>query len=262
MAKFLSIDGVGRLLSNIAKKYSEIGHKHSYDDIDGGPKIPTHVSELINDKGYINTDMNTTYQLKLDSDGGIALEGSDGSFYKVDPGDLVQIDGGLSYDSVNPVENRVITNALKDLVPNTRTINGLPLTEDINLTAEMFGAEAYGTAEEKIGQHDIDSNAHYDLRMSLQELTTRLNTVADSDDSTLDQLSEIVAYAKSNEDLIYNITTQKVNVTDIIDNLTTVVSNKPLSARQGTIIASKLDELEDHLRSKTDVQIITWEADD
>lgn len=262
MAKFLSIDGVGRLLANIANKYSQIGHKHSYEDISDGPKIPTHMSELINDKGYINTDVNTTYQLELDDDGSIVLTGSDGSFDKVKPTGLVQVDGALSEDSANPVENRVIANALKDLVPNTRTINGLSLAEDINLTAEMFGAEHAGAAEEKIGAHNEDTNAHYDLRMGLQALNARLSMIADSDDSTLDQLSEIVKYAKDNTDLIYSITTQKVNVDDIVDNLTTVAASKPLSARQGTIIASKMDELEDHMMRKTDVQIITWEADD
>lgn len=261
MAKYLSIDGVARLLSNIAKKYSKVGHTHQHDEIKNLPPIPTKLSELVNDRGFINSDMNTTYQL-ISEEGYIKLVGSDGSLYRVEIGDIFSIDGGLSEDSSNPVENKVITEAIKELVPKTRMINNIPLTEDIYLSAEMLGAEIAGTAEAKIDTHNTDGNAHYDLRMEVQELSNRLNTVADSDDSTLDQLSEIVDYAKANENLIYSITTQKVNVTDIVDNLETTVSNKPLSARQGTIIASKLDELEDHLRSKTDVQIITWEADD
>ena len=66
-------------------------------------------------------------------------------------------------------------------------------------------------------------------------------------------MSEVVAYVKSNKSLIDAITTSKINVSDIIDNLTTNVSNKPLSAAQGVklkalidaiIVPTKLSELE------------------
>lgn len=46
-----------------------------------------------------------------------------------------------------------------------------------------------------------------DLSALISALTERLNTLADSDDTTLDQLSEIVAYIKNNKDLIDGITT-------------------------------------------------------
>ncbi|MCI9448179.1 MAG: hypothetical protein HFH36_12500 [Lachnospiraceae bacterium] len=49
----------------------------------------------------------------------------------------------------------------------------------------------------------------------ISELEKRLNAIADSDDITLDQLSEIVSYIKNNKELIDGITTSKVNVSDI-----------------------------------------------
>ena len=61
-------------------------------------------------------------------------------------------------------------------------------------------------------------------------LSAKLNALADSDDTTLDQLSEIVAYIKNNKSLIDGITTGKVSVDDIVDNLTSTAANKPLSA--------------------------------
>ena len=81
------------------------------------------------------------------------------------------------------------------------------------------------------------------VRASLQQLTTRLNTLADSDDTTLDQLSEIVAYIKSNKSLIDNITTGKVSVTDIVNNLTSTATNKPLSANQGRALKALIDAI-------------------
>lgn len=72
-------------------------------------------------------------------------------------------------------------------------------------------------------------------------LTTKLNALADSDDTTLDQFSEIVTYIKNNKSLIDGITTGKVSVDDIVDNLTSTAANKPLSAKQGKALKDMID---------------------
>lgn len=95
----------------------------------------------------------------------------------------------------------------------------------------------------QINAHNTSTSAHNDIRTLISDLTTRLNAIADSDDTTLDQLSEIVAYIKSNKTLIEEITTNKVNVSDIIDNLETNVSNKPLSAAQGVALKALIDAI-------------------
>lgn len=82
--------------------------------------------------------------------------------------------------------------------------------------------------------------AGYDM---VTELKTRLNALADSDDITLDQLSEIIAYIKSNRSLIENVTTNKVSVVDIIDNLTSTATDKPLSANQGKVLKDLITSL-------------------
>jgi hypothetical protein len=74
-------------------------------------------------------------------------------------------------------------------------------------------------------------------------LANRLAALADSDDTTLDQLSEIVAYIKNNKTLIDNITTGKVSVSDIVDNLTSTATNKPLSANQGRALKALIDAI-------------------
>ena len=110
-------------------------------------------------------------------------------------------------------------------------------------TADEVGADAEGTAESKVSEHNTKTDAHNDIRILIKELTTRLNTLADSDDTTLDQMSELVAYIKDNRELIEGVTTNKVNVSDIIDNLTTNVGNKPLSAAQGVVLKGLIDAL-------------------
>lgn len=110
-------------------------------------------------------------------------------------------------------------------------------------TATEVGADASGTANTKVSEHNVSEEAHNDIRLLVQGLTQKLNTLADSDDDTLDQLSEIVTYIKNNKSLIDGITTSKVNVSDIINNLITNVSNKPLSAAQGVVLKSLIDEI-------------------
>ena len=95
----------------------------------------------------------------------------------------------------------------------------------------------------QIGTHNSATDSHNDIRLLVEGLTTRLNALANSDDTTLDQMSEVVAYIKNNKTLIDGITTNKVNVSDIINNLTTNVSNKPLSAAQGVALKALIDAI-------------------
>lgn len=108
-------------------------------------------------------------------------------------------------------------------------------------SASDVGAEAAGTASAQVGAHNTSGAAHADLRALIEGLNNRLNALADSDDTTLDQLSEIVAYIKSNKALIDAVTTGKVSVSDIVDNLTTNASGKVLSAAQGVALKAMID---------------------
>ena len=115
--------------------------------------------------------------------------------------------------------------------------------EKPSYTASEVGADATGTAESKVSDHDVSDTAHNDIRLLIEGLTTRLNALADSDDTTLDQMGEVVAYIKSNRSMISSITTDKVNVTSIVNDLTTNVANKPLSAAQGVALKALIDEM-------------------
>ena len=78
----------------------------------------------------------------------------------------------------------------------------------------------------------------------LKALIDNINTILQSDDTTLDEIQEIVNYIKNNKSLIDGITTSKVNVSDIINNLTTTATNKPLSANQGKVLKDLIDGLQ------------------
>ncbi len=143
--------------------------------------------------------------------------------------------------TLNGYVGSMINNAVPEL-DTTLSIAGK--SADAKATGDAIRAlseEIVTTSESKVAAHNTGTDTHSDIRLLIQGLTDRLNALADSDDTTLDQLSEVVAYIKSNRSLIEAITTNKVSVADIVDNLTTNVSNKPLSAAQGVALKALID---------------------
>lgn len=119
-------------------------------------------------------------------------------------------------------ENNIVSNLTSEIAraKSAENSNTKKISDEITraLSSER-------NIELSLQEHILDENAHNDIRLLISELTTRLNTLADSDDTTLDQLSEIVAYIKNNKSLIDSITTNKVNVSAILNNLIKVQNN-------------------------------------
>jgi len=101
-----------------------------------------------------------------------------------------------------------------------------------------------------IGVNDkpLSANQGYLLAQAIASIQALLQ----SDDTTLDELQEVVDYIKNNKDLIDSITTNKVSVSDIIDNLTSEVANKPLSAKQGKVLKGLIDSLTSRVSGNED----------
>lgn len=82
----------------------------------------------------------------------------------------------------------------------------------------------------------------------LKGFITDIQTILNSNDTDLDTIQEIVSYIKNNKTLIENITTNKVNVSDIVDNLTSTATNKPLSANQGHVLKGLIDSANESIQ--------------
>ena len=105
--------------------------------------------------------------------------------------------------------------------------------------------------DNKISSHNSSAIAHSDIRGLIADLTEKLNNFLDVDDTTSDQLSEVLTLIENNKGTLESLTTSKVNVSDIIDDLTTANKTKVLSANQGVIIKSLIDDLQAELDSHT-----------
>lgn len=152
---------------------------------------------------------------------------------------------------VNRPTNKFIASSVADLesIPKADKLFGSVAVVLDPISSFIFGGDdlgwlslssdessSAGDMQSLIDNHNVSSVAHQDIRTAISSLDNRLTTLVDTDDTTLDQLSEIVTYIKDNRDLIEQITTAKVNVSDIVDNLTTAVANRPLSANQGVAL--------------------------
>ena len=78
----------------------------------------------------------------------------------------------------------------------------------------------------------------------LKDAIDGINALLQSNDTDLDELQEIVTYIKNNKSLIDGITSSKISFSDIVDNLTSELANKPLSAKQGYILKGLIDALQ------------------
>lgn len=136
-------------------------------------------------------------------------------------------------NNISSLEERKInfTDIVNDTVTNEA---GKPLSAAMALELKKY-------TDDGVSAHNVSAEAHTDIRGLISGLTDRLNALLDLDDESLDQISEIVAYIKSNKELIDALGTNKVNISDIVNDLITNVANKPLSAAMGVELKKLID---------------------
>lgn len=232
-------------------------------------------SLYINDNGtHVQVSTNQAFVEATYADGKLQTKRLNG-----DVDDVLSVDNSLDVNSANPIQNKTVTEALEsisDVIEDNivtlgkhdqaltdlensigelegRTINGQPLSGNVELDATDVGAATAADVELAISEHNVNVDSHGDIRLTIEQISERLNTLANSTDVDLDQMAELVDYIKNNRELIAGVTTDKVNVSDIIDNLTTNISDMPLSAAQGVVLKNLIDELQLHI--KTDEQL-------
>ena len=200
-------------------------------------EYPTKVSQLQNDCGYITGYTETDPTVPA-----WAKKSTKPSYTASEVG-LGNVDNVKQYSANNPppypvtsVNGQTGAVSLDAEAVGARPSTWMPTHSDV-------GADKSGTAESAVSGHNTNTDAHNDMRLLITALATRLDALANSDDDTLDQMAEVVAYIKANRDLIDQITTGKVSVADIVNNLTTNVSNKPLSAAQGVALKALIDAI-------------------
>ena len=130
---------------------------------------------------------------------------------------------------------------------------GNALTEAKSYTdTKTSGMATTTVVDNKISSHNTSSTAHNDIRDLISTLSTKVNNFLDVDDTTTDQLSEVLTLINNNKGTLESLTSSKVNVSDIVDNLTTASASKVLSANQGVALKALIDALDAEVDGKAD----------
>lgn len=214
-----SVDGLTGtvVLSGIYAKKSNVYTKSEINTMLGELLIPTKMSELTDDVGYV-TETELEEKIK-------------------------ELPAAHEHSNKNILDNTTasFTDAEKDKL---KRLGSAAYTDST-------AYDSNGTAVTAIASHNVTTDAHHDIRLLIEELKTKLNNFLDVDDTTTDQLSEVITLIENNKGTLESLTTSKVNVSDIVNNLTTNVSTKVLSASQGVVIKNLIDALEDAIGNLT-----------
>ena len=248
--KYVSLNRLQTFLENLSNKFASLTHKHTLSDLTDyeidNSLSPTSTNPVQNKAIDAEFDAIATAMNALE----LAVDGKSDSDHIHDDRYYTEteIDQKLANksDSTHNHDDKYDAKGAATTAASTALDSAKYYTD-----TKTSGLASTTVVDNKISTHNTSTAAHSDIRELISGLTTRLNTLANSDDTTLDQMSEIVAYIKNNKSLIDGVTTSKVNVTDIIDNLTTNVTNKPLSAAQGVAIKGLIDALQEDLDSHT-----------
>ena len=135
------------------------------------------------------------------------------------------------------IKHNTATNAHTDI---RELINALPTKSYVD---SAIAAIPTPDVSGQINAHDTSTTSHNDIRVILTKLIEKINKFLDVDDETSDQLSEVLTLIDNNRGTLESLTTTKVNVSDIMNNLTTNDAKMVLSAAQGVELKRLIDAI-------------------
>ena len=115
--------------------------------------------------------------------------------------------------------------------------------------AAVSGLITATAVDQKMAAHNTATGTHNDIRALISDLNTKVTHFLDVDEETTDQLSEVLEMIEANEGTIESLTTSKVSVSDIANNLTTNSAGRVLSAAQGVYIQSLINGVDNELET-------------
>lgn len=265
--KYAGLDTLRTFLDNLKTTFSSLSHSHTLSDItdytvDG--ELSSTSTNPVQNK-VLNAEFEAISQAMIAYDAALEDKANvehnhDDKYYTETEIDtkLAEVDGKL--------EQKVNTSTLENYYTGTEVDNLLSSKSDSThnhdsdydtkgaASEALTSANAYTdtavanlasttVVDNKISAHDTNAEAHNDIRDLITGLNEQLELFLDVDDTTKDQLSEVLALIEANKGTLESLTTSKINVSAIVDNLTTASTDKVLSANQGVVISGLISAL-------------------
>lgn len=151
--------------------------------------------------------------------------------------------------------NNIITSTYETKTDASKKLSDAKTYAEEKANAALSSAKS--DAASKVSAHNTSTTSHNDIRLLIDDLNTKVTHFLDVDDTTTDQLSEVLALINNNRGTLESLLGTKVNITDIIDNLTTTTAGKVLSANQGKVLKGLIDALTNTVNLKAEASTLT-----
>lgn len=254
--KYVSLSKLSTFLDNLKSTFSTLSHKHTISDITDY-QVDTELSststnpvqnKVIDAEFDAMSDAMGALELAIDSKANSSHSHDDRYYTEAEVDTLLEgkSDSNHNHDSVYDTKGSA-DDALASAKEYTNT--------------KTSGLASTATVENAISTHSTSTSAHNDIRVLIADLTEKLNAFLDVDDATTDQLSEVLTLINNNKGTLESLTTNKINVSDIVNNLTTNSTSKVLSAAQGVMIKGLIDALDAEIDTKANTSHIHTIAD-
>lgn len=281
---FLDELGLGKVIDNVKTMFAKLSHSHKLSDISdytvdsamsststnpvqnkvinsalsgkvptsrtiNGKKLSSNITLSASDVGAATSSDVSSAKNEVQTNLDTHIDNADIHFSATERTKLSGIAEGAQKNTVTGVKGSSESTYRTGNINITKDNIGL---SNVNNTSDAN--KPVSTAQQAaLDGHNTNASAHNDIRLLIEDLNTKLMNFLDlgTDESTgkevIDSVSELVGLYEENADLISSITTSKVNVSDIIDNLTTASTSKVLSANQGVEIKKLIDALQSEL---------------
>ena len=286
---FLDELGLGKVIDNIKTMFAKLSHSHKLSDISdytidsamsstsmnpvqnkvinsalsgkvptsrtiNGKKLSSNITLSASDVGAATANDVSTAKNEVQTSLDTHIDNADIHFSATERTKLSGIAEGAQKNTVTGVKGSSESTYRTGNINITKDNIGL---SNVNNTSDAN--KPVSTAQQAaLDGHNTNASAHNDIRLLIEDLNTKLMNFLDlgTDESTgkevIDSVSELVGLYEENADLINSITTSKVNVSDIVNNLTTASTSKVLSANQGVEIKKLIDALQTAVNGKSD----------
>lgn len=167
--------------------------------------------------------------------------------YWISPDDLLHVEMySAPYKRPNPEtfaitygEDSVVYDGSKHASVNIPKVPAWALSSTKpKYTASEVGAEEKGIAASRVSAHNSNANAHADIRNMINNVVNMFNSYV-----TQGQFQQVYNYTQTNAANINQLRTDAVLKKDIVDDLYTNTTVRPLSARQGMLLRSAVDKI-------------------
>lgn len=272
------MEAITALITNIKEKYALLSHKHTKSDI----------TDLVIDSVLSSTSanpvQNKTLKVAIDEQANIITShanDTDVHFSSTERTKLSGIESGAQKNTVTGVKGSSESSYRTGNINITKANIGLGNVNNTSDTSKPVSTAQQAAIDEaksstntytdtkiknmvgtsnvstQISSHNTSTSSHSDIRELISDLSTMVANFLDVDDETTDQLSEVITLINNNKGSLESLTTSKINVSDIIDNLTTNSTSKVLSAKQGVVLKSLIDILQTAVDSKIESVSLT-----